>query len=106
MTDETRDSVIGAPLPPARTLPFPPAASGSTAGRTMQESTYSPKPPEHHLPADAPNVLVILIDDAGPALPTTLGGAVRTPTLDRVRARGVGYNRFHTTAMCSPTRRC
>ena len=104
MTDETRDSVIGAPLPPARTLPFPPAASGSTAGRTMQESTYSPKPPEHHLPADAPNVLVILIDDAGPALPTTLGGAVRTPTLDRVRARGVGYNRFHTTAMCSPTR--
>ena len=52
MTDETRDSVIGAPLPPARTLPFPPAASGSTAGRTMQESTYSPKPPEHHLPAD------------------------------------------------------
>ncbi|WP_238476390.1 arylsulfatase [Agromyces mariniharenae] len=87
-----------------RTLPFPPAASGSIAGRTMQESTYSPKPPDHHLPADAPNVLIILIDDAGPALPTTLGGAVRTPTLDRVRARGVGYNRFHTTAMCSPTR--
>ncbi|TYL50281.1 arylsulfatase [Agromyces mariniharenae] len=104
MTDETRDSVIGSPLPPVRTLPFPPAASGSIAGRTMQESTYSPKPPDHHLPADAPNVLIILIDDAGPALPTTLGGAVRTPTLDRVRARGVGYNRFHTTAMCSPTR--
>ncbi|HEU0181107.1 MAG TPA: arylsulfatase [Agromyces mariniharenae] len=96
--------MIGSPLPPARTLPFPPAASGSIAGRTMQESTYSPKPPEHHLPAGAPNVLIILIDDAGPALPTTLGGAVRTPTLDRVRARGVGYNRFHTTAMCSPTR--
>ena len=104
MTDDTRDSVIGSPLPPARTLPFPPPASGSVAGRTMQESTYSPKPPEHHLPADAPNVLIILIDDAGPALPTTLGGAVRTPTLDRVRERGVGYNRFHTTAMCSPTR--
>jgi arylsulfatase len=104
MTDETRASVIGSPLPPARTLPFAPAASGSVAGRTMQESTYSPKPPERHLPPDAPNVLIILIDDAGPALPTTLGGAVRTPTLDRVRARGIGYNRFHTTAMCSPTR--
>ncbi|MFE5670091.1 sulfatase-like hydrolase/transferase [Agromyces sp. NPDC056523] len=104
MPDETRASVIGPPLPPERTLPFAPPASGSVAGRTMQESTYSPKPPEYHLPPDAPNVLIVLIDDAGPALPTTLGGAVRTPTLDRVRAGGVGYNRFHTTAMCSPTR--
>jgi len=104
MNDDARGSVIGAPLPAERTLPFPPPASGSIAGRTMQESTYSPRPPESHLPADAPNILVILIDDAGPALPTTLGGAVRTPTLDRIRAGGVGYNRFHTTAMCSPTR--
>ncbi|HEX6365200.1 MAG TPA: arylsulfatase, partial [Agromyces sp.] len=70
----------------------------------MQESTYSPRPPERHLPADAPNVLIILIDDAGPALPSTFGGLVHTPTLDRIRADGVGYNRFHTTAMCSPTR--
>jgi len=70
----------------------------------MQESTYSPRAPQRNLPPDAPNILIILIDDAGPALPTTLGGAVRTPTLDRIRAGGVGYNRFHTTAMCSPTR--
>lgn len=97
-------TVIGSPLPPARSLPFPPRSSGSTAGRTIQESTYSPKPPDPHLPADAPNVLVILIDDAGPALPSTFGGAIRTETLDRVRAKGVGFNRFHTTAMCSPTR--
>ena len=102
--NESSGSVIGSPLPPARTLPFPPAASGSVAGRTMQESTYSPRPPERHLPADAPNVLIILIDDAGPALPSTFGGLVHTPTLDRIRADGVGYNRFHTTAMCSPTR--
>ncbi len=104
MADEKRTSVIGTPLPPERTLPFPPRRSGSIAGRTMQESTYSPRPPERHLPADAPNVLIILIDDAGPALPTTLGGDVATPTLDRIRANGIGYNRFHTTAMCSPTR--
>ena len=70
----------------------------------MQESTYSPKPPVRHLPDDAPNVVVILIDDAGPALPSTFGGAVTTTTLDRLRAEGVGFNRFHTTAMCSPTR--
>ena len=103
MSDD-RHSVIGDPLPPAATLPFPPTRSGSVARRTMQESTYQPNPPERHLPPDAPNVLIILIDDAGPALPTTLGGAVRTPTLDRIRSNGVGYNRFHTTAMCSPTR--
>lgn len=102
--EHTRDSVIGLPLPPATNLPFAPPPSGSVAGRTMQESTYSPNPPARHLPEGAPNVLVILIDDAGPALPSTFGGLVRTPTLDRLRAEGVGYNRFHTTAMCSPTR--
>lgn len=104
MSSTPHGSVIGPPLPPATNLPFAPPASGSVAGRTMQESTYSPLPPPRHLPPDAPNVLVILIDDAGPALPSTFGGAVQTPTLDRVRANGVGYNRFHTTAMCSPTR--
>jgi arylsulfatase A-like enzyme len=104
MSDQKRPSVIGDPLPPARTLPFAPKPSGSVAGRTVQESTYSPLPPEHHLPEKSPNVLIILIDDAGPALPAPLGGAVNTPTLDRVRRSGIGYNRFHTTAMCSPTR--
>jgi arylsulfatase len=104
MSDAAPRSVIGEPLPPARTLPFPPKPSGSVAARTIQESTYSPLPPEHHLGEKAPNVLIILIDDAGPALPAPLGGAVATPTLDRVRSAGISYNRFHTTAMCSPTR--
>ncbi|MFF2487975.1 arylsulfatase [Microbacterium sp. NPDC058062] len=104
MTADDRTSVVGAPLPPARGLPFPPKPSGSYAGRTLAESTYSPLPPERHLNDDAPNVLVILIDDAGPALPAPLGGKVATPTLDRIRQGGIGYNRFHTTSMCSPTR--
>lgn len=104
MTEEARESVIGAPLAPARTLPFPPKPSGSYAGRTLAESTYSPLPAERRLNEGAPNVLVVLIDDAGPALPAPLGGRVHTPTLDRVRQGGIGYNRFHTTAMCSPTR--
>ncbi|MDT0144680.1 arylsulfatase [Microbacterium sp. PRC9] len=104
MTADDRHSVVGTPLPPARTLPFPPKPSGSYAGRTLAESTYSPLPPERHLADDAPNVLVILIDDAGPALPAPLGGKVATPTLERIREGGIGYNRFHTTAMCSPTR--
>lgn len=104
MTADDRTSIVGNPLPPARTLPFPPKPSGSYAGRTLAESTYSPLPPERHLNEDAPNVLVILIDDAGPALPAPLGGKVATPTLDRIRQGGIGYNRFHTTSMCSPTR--
>lgn len=85
-------------------LPFPPRQSGSIAGRTLQESIYSPKPAESHTPKGAPNVLIVLIDDAGPGLPSTLGGEVHTPTMDRLWREGVAYNRFHTTAMCSPTR--
>jgi arylsulfatase A-like enzyme len=85
-------------------LPFPPAPSGSIAGRTMQESVYSPRPQPRRLPADAPNILIVLIDDAGPGLPSTLGGEVQTRTMDRVAMGGISLNRFHTTAMCSPTR--
>lgn len=91
-------------IPPQDILPFPRKPSGSTAGRTMQESVYSPRSLERHLPSDAPNILVILVDDAGPGLPSTFGGEVDTSTLSRVLEEGVGYNRFHTTAMCSPTR--
>ena len=40
----------------------------------------------------------------GPGLPTTFGGEVTTPTMDRISKSGITYNRFHTTAMCSPTR--
>ncbi|MEP7023022.1 MAG: arylsulfatase [Actinomycetota bacterium] len=97
-------STIGEKLPAQDVLPFPPKASGSIAGRTLQDSVYAPLPAPRRLPEDVPNILIVLIDDAGPALPTTFGGAVETRNLDRVLAGGVGYNRFHTTAMCSPTR--
>src|SRR5579864_5125349 len=86
------------------TLPFPPTPSASIAGRTMQESVYRQRVPPRRLPADAPNIVIVLIDDAGPALPSTFGGEVNTPTMDRIVKEGVAYNRFHTTAMCSPTR--
>ncbi|HZV86859.1 MAG TPA: arylsulfatase [Candidatus Binatus sp.] len=85
-------------------LPFPPTPSASIAGRTMQESVYKRRVEPRRLPSDAPNILIVLIDDAGPGLPSTFGGEVRTPTLDRIVKEGIAYNRFHTTAMCSPTR--
>lgn len=93
-----------AKLPRQDVLPFPPTPSASRAGRTMQDSAYEPRARERRLAADAPNILVVLIDDAGPGLPDTFGGEVRTAALSRVLADGIGYNRFHTTAMCSPTR--
>jgi arylsulfatase A-like enzyme len=89
---------------PQDVLPFPPTPSASVAGRTMQESVYEQRVHAKRLPQDAPNILIVLIDDAGPGLPSTFGGEVRTDTLTRIHEEGIGYNRFHTTAMCSPTR--
>ncbi len=91
-------------MPASDALPFPSAPSASTAGRTMQESVYAQRVQPRHLPDDAPNIVIVLIDDAGPGLPSTFGGEVRTDTLTRIHGDGIGYNRFHTTAMCSPTR--
>lgn len=85
-------------------LPFPPKPSGSMAGRTMQESVYRPLAATSRLPEDAPNILIILIDDVGPGQASLTGGEIATPTLDRIAREGIVYNRFHTTAMCSPTR--
>ena len=55
-------------------------------------------------PAGAPNVLVVLIDDCGFGASSAFGGPIDTPTADRLAAGGLKYNRFHTTALCSPTR--
>lgn len=92
------------PVAAQEILPFPRKPSGSTAGQTMQESTYRPLPSVSHLPEDAPNILIVLIDDVGPAQTDTYGGEIHTPTLSKIAEEGISYNRFHTTAMCSPTR--
>jgi arylsulfatase A-like enzyme len=55
-------------------------------------------------PAGAPNVLVILLDDVGFAASSAFGGPCATPTAERLAAGGLKYNRFHTTALCAPTR--
>ena len=55
-------------------------------------------------PAGAPNVLVILLDDVGFGASSAFGGPCETPTAERLAANGLKYNRFHTTALCSPTR--
>jgi arylsulfatase len=55
-------------------------------------------------PEGAPNVLLVLIDDAGFGNPSTFGGPVDTPNYTRMADQGLRYNRFHVTALCSPTR--
>lgn len=104
MSDVQGDQLVAEVLPDGGVLPFPPVPSGSIAGRTLQESTYQPRQVPKRLHADSPNIVIVLIDDAGPGLPSTFGGEVTTATLDKICAEGVSYNRFHTTAMCSPTR--
>lgn len=72
------------------------------------ERTYKGSEPDWpqpvQAPTDAPNVLLVLTDDVGFGASSTFGGLVPTPTLDRLADSGVRYNRFHTTAICSPTR--
>ena len=55
-------------------------------------------------PEGAPNVVIVLIDDIGFGATSTFGGSIATPTFDRLANNGLKFNRFHTTALCSPTR--
>lgn len=84
-------------------LPRPEQPFKGHIGRTTKESTPD-FPKEVQAPQGAPNVLLVLIDDAGFGASSTFGGPIPTPTLDRVAKAGLRYTRFHTTALCSPTR--
>ncbi len=96
---------MGKFTPDRTVLPIPDPNFGGTVGRTLDASVadwtinMNPSPPE-----GAPNVLLVLIDDAGFANPSTFGGPVSTPNMSRVAEQGLTYNRFHVTALCSPTR--
>jgi len=84
-------------------LPPAPAPFAGHVGRNAAESTPD-FPKLVKAPANAPNILLVLTDDVGFGAAGTFGGLVPTPNLDRLAASGLRYNRFHTTAMCSPTR--
>src|SRR5215475_6573485 len=96
---------MGKFVPDRSRLPIGDPSFGGTTGRTLDQSVpdwsinMTPEPPE-----GAPNVLLVLIDDSGFGNPATFGGPVATPTMSRVAEAGLTYNRFHVTAMCSPTR--
>ena len=103
----TAPQVAIAQKPPAAdgsSLPFPLEPSASIAGPTLRQSKLAPFPANNHLPKNAPNIVVILMDDVGFGVPDTFGGPVRTQTLTRLADQGISFNTFHTTSICSPTR--
>ena len=95
---------VTAQLSAQEVLPFPEPGSASTTGKTLKDSKHQWRQAEKRLPENAPNIVIFMTDDAGFSHPSTFGGPVHTPTLDRLAATGISYNAFHTTAMCSPTR--
>jgi arylsulfatase len=84
-------------------LPPPPTQFGGEINLSAQESKPF-WPPKVVPPKGAPNVLLIMTDDAGYGVPSTFGGIIPTPALDRIAKAGLRYTQFHSTALCSPTR--
>jgi arylsulfatase len=95
MTDQMDRTVL-----PIRRPPFQGVTNRTLGGSEPDWNFVAPIP----APEGAPNVLLVMTDDAGFGNPSTFGGPISTPTLDRLAAGGLKYNRFHTTALCSPTR--
>jgi arylsulfatase A-like enzyme len=86
-------------------LPIPdPQHLGVTTFDAKDPDTSFPPIEPLRPPEGAPNVLVILLDDAGFGSSSAFGGPCQTPTFERLAEKGLRYNRFHTTALCSPTR--
>ncbi|HEX4770472.1 MAG TPA: arylsulfatase [Bryobacteraceae bacterium] len=77
---------------------------GLTTYDAKDPDTNYPRIRELRPPAGAPNVVIILLDDVGFGASSVFGGPCRTPNFERLAADGLRYNRFHTTALCSPTR--
>ena len=78
-------------------------------GGVIKESAVQSKPwwaPRIVPPRQAPNILLIMTDDSGFGVPSTFGGVIPTPSLDRLANTGLRYNNIHSTALCSPTRAC
>ncbi|WP_460355739.1 arylsulfatase [Mycobacterium sp. ZZG] len=99
MSDSVADPVRRDILP----IPDPHHVGLTTYDAKDPDTTYPPittlRPPE-----GAPNVLIVLLDDVGFGASSAFGGPCQTPTAERLAANGLKLNRFHTTALCSPTR--
>src|SRR6476661_944195 len=102
--------ITGTPGSPSATitidgkqLPPPPPKFGGVIKEDAKDSKPS-WPPTVVPPKGAPNVLLIMTDDSGYGVPSTFGGVIPTPALDRIANQGLRYTNFNSTALCSPTR--
>jgi arylsulfatase len=100
----------GAPGSPSATttidgryIPNPPPKFGGEIGLSSQDSKSYWRP-QVVPPKGAPNVLLIMTDDAGYGVSSTFGGVIPTPNLDRIANMGLRFTQFHSTALCSPSR--
>ncbi len=84
-------------------LPMPDRKSMADAPLDARDAHFPPIEPLRP-PAGAPNVLIVLLDDVGFAASSAFGGPCNTPTAERLAGNGLRFNRFHTTALCAPTR--
>jgi len=97
-------NVTSAPGTMDRTvLPIPDPVFPKITELDARKAT-APPPFSVNAPEGAPNIVIVLIDDIGFGAADGFGGAIQTPTLDRLAADGLRFNQFHTTALCSPTR--
>ena len=108
--ERTDQYVTGVPGSPGATmtidgrqLPAPPPKFEGKIERNVSDSKPY-WPPRIEPRKGSPNVLLIMTDDTGYGTPSTFGGVIPTPNLDRVAANGLRYTNFHSTALCSPTR--
>src|ERR1039458_5506593 len=90
-------TIDGKQLPPP-----PPNFGGVIKDRASESMPWWP--PRVVPPKGAPNVLLIMTDDQGFGAPSTFGGVIPTPTMDRIAQQGLRYTNFHSTALCSPSR--
>jgi len=82
--------------------PTPPKFGGEINLEAAKSKPYWPA--QVVPPKGAPNILLIMTDDQGYGIPSTFGGVVPTPALDRIARAGLRYTQFHSTSLCSPTR--
>lgn len=101
------DGVLGSPSATMSISGEQLPAPAPKFGGVIKDDALQSKPwwaPRIVPPKDAPNVLLIITDDAGFGVPSTFGGVIPTPTMDRIAREGLRYNRMFSTALCSPTR--
>ncbi|REJ90674.1 MAG: arylsulfatase [Planctomycetota bacterium] len=96
-------TAVAQSVPDRDHLPIPDPDFHGEIGRTFEDSTPD-FPRNVKAPNDAPNIVVIMLDDVGFGQAGTFGGPIPTPGIDQLAAQGLRYNRFHTVGVCSPTR--